>query len=68
MVEETNTDGLRKCWWCDGFYRGPFREHICADGTTYLERLSRPYKVYDAEILDLTPADRNLLIGMKIKP
>ena len=58
---------LSKCWWCGGLYHGFLMDHICNDGTKHVERLTKPYKVYDAAILDLTQADRNLLRGMNIK-
>jgi hypothetical protein len=68
------------CFWCKGVYKGirPF-QHICSDGTTYIDRLAKAGQVGDNKYhygdegakkfdLRLTDLDIAWLKGIKIRP
>jgi hypothetical protein len=61
------------CFWCRVEYSGRPVDHVCADGTTYYERINKKTNffkttVYDhVDVLKLSENDRKMLKGMNIK-
>jgi hypothetical protein len=62
------------CFWCRVEYTGRPGDHVCADGTTYYERVNKAAStafkttVYDdVNVLKLSENDRRMLKGMNIK-
>jgi len=63
------------CFHCRAEYTGRPSDHVCADGTTYYERVNKlagsafKQTVYDdVNVLRLNEYDRKMLKGMLIKP
>ena len=66
MASEDDKSELKKCWWCQGFYRGFLLNHVCPDGSTHTDRMSKPSRE-PMSYLNLTEYDVKLLKGMNVE-